>query len=72
MYICVVLTYKLIVMSNNNYSIELLEENDNVNIYTLRYKGDTLNEFEKFLTKFPTGSEYDEDIDIIISWLEKN
>lgn len=39
-------------MSNNNYSIELLEENDNVNIYTLRYKGDTLNEFEKFLTKF--------------------
>ena len=71
MYFCVVLTYKLIVMSNNNYSIELLEENDNVNIYTLRYKGDTLNEFEKFLTKFPTGSEYDEDIDIIISWLEK-
>lgn len=58
-------------MGDNIYRIELLEENDNVNIYTLRFEGDALNEFEKFLTKFPEGSEYDEDVDVIISWLEK-
>lgn len=56
---------------SQRYCLELFEENDNLNLYTIRLKDEKLTEFEKFLDKFPTGSEYDEDIDIIISWLEK-
>ena len=29
-----------------------------------------LSELERFFEKFPTGSEYDEDIDVVISWLD--
>jgi hypothetical protein len=50
--------------------IELFEEHTNVNIYTIRYKDD-LSEFDKFLDKFPEGCEFDEDIDIIITWIDK-
>ena len=50
--------------------IELFEEHTNVNIYTIRYKDD-LSEFDKFLDKYPEGCEFDEDIDIIITWIDK-
>ena len=30
-----------------------------------------LSELERFFDKFPEGSEYDEEIDVIISWLDK-
>lgn len=50
--------------------IELFEEHTNVNFYTIRYKDD-LSEFDKFLDKYPEGCEFDEDIDIIISWIDK-
>lgn len=53
------------------YSIELFEEYDNINFYTIRIKGDAHTEAEKFLLKFPEGGESDEDIDVILSWLEK-
>jgi hypothetical protein len=50
--------------------IELFEEHTNVNIYTIRYKSN-LSEFDKFLEKYPMGCEFEEDIDIIIKWIDK-
>ena len=51
-------------------NIELFEEHERVNFYTLRFSGDD-TEVDKFLDKFPEGSEYDEDIDIIIKWIDR-
>lgn len=56
---------------NQKYCLELFEENDNLNLYTIRLKDEKLTEFEKFLDKFPNDCKYKEDIDIIISWIEK-
>lgn len=50
-------------------NIELFEEHEKVNFYTLRFVDD-ISEVDKFLDKFPEGSEYDEDIDILIKWIE--
>ena len=50
--------------------IELFEEHDKVNFYTLRFKNEA-TEVDKFLDKFPEGCDYDEDIDIIIKWIDK-
>lgn len=56
---------------NQKYCLELFDENDNLNLYTIRLKDEKLTEFEKFLEKFPDDCEYKEDIDIIISWINK-
>ena len=53
------------------YSIELLEEYDKVNFYSIRMAGEELTELEAIFEKFPEGSEYDNDIDIIISWIDQ-
>lgn len=53
------------------YSIELLEEYDKVNFYSIRLAGEELTELEAFFEKFPEGCEYDDDIDVIISWIDK-
>lgn len=53
------------------YTIELLEEYENVNFYSIRLAGEELTEVEAFFEKFPIGSEYDEEIDVIISWMDK-
>ena len=53
------------------YSIELIEEYENLNFYSIRLKGVELTELEAFFEKFPEGSEYDEDIDVIISWIDQ-
>ena len=58
-------------MKEIEYTIELFEEYDNINFYTIRFKGDVYTEAEKFLLKFPEGCEFDKDIDVILSWLEK-
>lgn len=50
--------------------IELFEEHANVNIYTIRFKNES-SEFDKFLDKFPIGCDFDEDINIIIKWLDR-
>ena len=55
---------------NRHFEIELFEEYEAVNFYTIRFKGEN-TEFDKFLDKFPEGSEYDQDIDIILSWYKK-
>ena len=53
------------------YTIELLEEYQNVNFYSIHLEGEELTEMEAFFEKFPIGSEYDEEIDVIISWIDK-
>ena len=53
------------------YSIELLEEYEKVNFYSIRLAGEELTELEAFFEKFPEGCEYDDDIDVIISWIDK-
>lgn len=50
--------------------IVLFEEHEYVNIYTIRFKNES-SEFDKFLDKFPIGCYFDEDINIIIKWLDK-
>lgn len=51
-------------------NIELFEEGEKVNFYTLRFL-DEYTETDKFLDKFPEGCDYDEDIDIIVKWIEQ-
>ena len=41
-----------------------------MNFYSIHLDEEELSELERFFEKFPTGSEYDEDIDVIISWLD--
>lgn len=53
------------------YSIELIEEHDAVNFYSIHLNKEELSELERFFEKFPVGSSYDEDVDIIIAWLDK-
>lgn len=52
------------------YSIELIEEHDAVNFYSIHLDDKELSELERFFEKFPVGSRYDEDIDTIIAWLD--
>lgn len=53
------------------YNIELLEEYENVNFYSIKMAGEELTELEAFFEKFPEGCEYDDEIDIIISWIDQ-
>lgn len=53
------------------YSIELIEEHDAVNFYSIQLADEELSELERFFEKFPEDCEYDKDIDVIISWLDK-
>ena len=53
-----------------HYYIDLVEEYSNVNFYSIHLEGEELSELERFFEKFPIGSEYDEDIDVVISWLD--
>lgn len=53
------------------YSIELIEEHDAVYFYSVHLDKEELSELERFFEKFPEGSDYDEDIDTIIAWLDK-
>lgn len=53
------------------YSIELIEEHDAVNFYSVHLNNYELSELERFFEKFPEGGNYDDDIDTIIAWLDK-
>ena len=53
------------------YNIELVEEHDAVNFYSIHLDEEELSELERFFEKFPVGCEYDDEIDIIIAWLDK-
>ena len=53
------------------YSIELLEEYDKVNFYSIRMHNAELTELEAFFEKFPEGCGYDDELDVIISWIDQ-
>ena len=53
------------------YSIELIEEHDAVNFYSVHLGEEELSELERFFEKFPEGCDYDEDIDTIVAWLDR-
>lgn len=53
------------------YSIELIEEHDLVNFYSIHLDDEELSELERFFEKFPVGCPYDEDVDTVIAWLDK-
>ena len=53
------------------YNIELIEEYEDINFYSIHLEGEELSEFENFFEKFPEGCSYDEEIDVVISWLDK-
>lgn len=55
----------------HEWDIELIEEYEKVNFYSIRMKDAELTEVEAFFEKFPEGCEYDHDIDIIISWIDQ-
>lgn len=53
------------------YSIELIEEHDAVNFYSIQMDDEALSELERFFEKFPQGCPFDDDVDTIIAWLDK-
>lgn len=53
------------------YSIELIEEYENVNFYSIHLQDEELTELEKFFEKFPTGCEHDAEVDVIVTWIDK-
>nr|WP_321358699.1 hypothetical protein [uncultured Draconibacterium sp.] len=50
--------------------IELYEEHETVNFYTMKFPNEE-TETDKFFNNFPKGCKYDEDIDIIINWIDQ-
>ena len=57
--------------TKQHYSIELVEENENVNFYSIHLDGKELTELEDFFEKFPTRCDYDDEIDVIIAWMNR-
>lgn len=53
------------------YDIRLIEEHEAVNFYSIMLEGEELTELEKFFDKFPVGCEYDEEMDVIVAWLDR-
>lgn len=53
------------------YCIDLVEEYPNVNFYSIKLEGEELTEIERFFEKFPEGCEYDDEIDVVLSWIDK-
>ena len=65
-----ILTLKLTKMGGV-YDIRLIEEHEDVNFYSIMLEGEELTELEKFFDKFPVGCEYDEEMDVIVAWLDR-
>lgn len=56
---------------SQKYKIELIEEYANINFYSIHLEGHELNELEDFFEKFPKGCPYEDEMDVILSWLDK-
>lgn len=52
------------------YTIELIEEHEQVNFYSIRLEEEELAELDRFFEKFPEGCEYDDEIDVILAWMD--
>lgn len=53
------------------YKVELVEEHEVVNFYSIYLENKEQSELEDFLNNFPLGCAYDEEIDVIVSWIDK-
>lgn len=62
-----VLTLKL---RMERYEVELIEQYDKLNLYSIRIDGHEYTEFEEFVLRFSDNDEYKEDLDIVLSWLD--
>lgn len=51
--------------------IILFEEHPSVNFYTVQFVNEGTSETEKFFSNYSDDCKYDQDIDVIISWLDK-
>ena len=51
------------------YEVELIEQYDKLNLYSIRIDGHEYTEFEEFVLRF-SDDEYKEDLDIVLSWLD--
>ena len=65
------LSPRLLRQSGGVYDIRLIEEHEAVNFYSIMLEGEELTELEKFFDKFPVGCEYDEEMDVIVAWLDR-
>lgn len=52
------------------YTIELIEEHELVNFYSIKLEDEELAELDRFFEKFPEGCEYDDEIDVILAWMD--
>lgn len=52
-------------------SKNIISKHDAVNFYSIHLEEEELSELERFFEKFPEGCGYDEEIDVIIAWLDK-
>jgi hypothetical protein len=59
------------VKKRRNFTVELFEEHEKITFYSIRFEGDTLCEFEKFMKAFMTIPQYQNDIKRIAYWIDK-
>lgn len=52
------------------YKIELVEEHELVNFYSIKLDDEELAELDRFFEKFPEGCKYDDEIDVILAWMD--
>ena len=52
------------------YTIELIEEHEQVNFYSIKLEEEELAELDRFFEKFPEGCEFDDEIDVILAWMD--
>ena len=46
------------------YEVELIEQYDKLNLYSIRIDGHEYTEFEEFVLRFSDNDEYKEDLDL--------
>jgi len=51
--------------------VELLEEHEKANFYTIRFEGEEISEFDKFYNTFNDREKFEEDLDRIVYWIDK-
>lgn len=57
--------------SKKYFQIELLEEHERVNLYSIRFHGNEFTEFESFLYQFHKQPAYEREVKRIVYWFDK-
>ncbi len=58
-------------MNQNTFCIEILEEHEKVNLYSIRFENEEITEVEKFFRRFEGLEEYNEDLETILYYIDK-